>query len=133
MSDFVVNWTDAAGVAKQTSINQSDNTPNPSLPVVLLLHGGVGDRCSEARCEGVLSGVVQMVLVFEEDHLVSQQRFSDVCDGGGVEIAGQLHAVDAGTDAAAQLGHGHCHGSECRRMTTLGSSDGSQVIARATP
>jgi hypothetical protein len=64
----------------------------------------------------VLSGVVEVVLVAEEDHLVAQQSFSDVCDGAGIEIAGQLHTVDRGADAAAQLGHGRGHGMSSHLM-----------------
>jgi len=60
----------------------------------------------------MLLRVVEVVLVAEEDHLVAQQRISDLLDGVGVQIAGQSYAVDAGADSAAQLVHGHCR---CRR------------------
>jgi hypothetical protein len=68
----------------------------------------VGDGSAEAGGEGLLLGIVEVVLIAEEDHLVAQQRCSDLSDGGGVELAGQSYAVDAGADAAAQLGHGQC-------------------------
>jgi len=43
MTTFPVYWTDHNGVARQTNINQTDNVPDPSLPIVLLLHGMGGD------------------------------------------------------------------------------------------
>src|SRR5262245_40487206 len=43
MSSFWVNWTDENGAARSTMITQSDNTPDPSLPIVLLLHGMGGN------------------------------------------------------------------------------------------
>ena len=38
MTTFPVIWTDRNGAPRQTDITQSDNTPDPSL-IVLLLHG----------------------------------------------------------------------------------------------
>jgi hypothetical protein len=42
MTTFPVIWTDRNGAPRQTDITQSDNTPDPSL-IVLLLHGMGGD------------------------------------------------------------------------------------------
>jgi hypothetical protein len=72
----------------------------------------MGDRRTQARGESLLPGIVEVVLVPEEDHLVAQQRLADLSDRGGVEVAGQLYAIDAGADAAAQLRHGQ---GGCRR------------------
>ena len=43
MTTFTVPWTDRNGVPQHTDITQSDGAPNPSLPIVLLLHGMGGD------------------------------------------------------------------------------------------
>ena len=72
----------------------------------------MGDRSTEAGGESLLLRIVEVVLVAEEDHLVAQQRISDLSDRGGVKIAGEADAVDVGADAAAQLGHGQ---GRCRR------------------
>jgi pimeloyl-ACP methyl ester carboxylesterase len=51
MTNFPVNYTDANGVAKTTYIFQTDNTPDPSLPVILLLHGAGGNLFHMANPE----------------------------------------------------------------------------------
>jgi pimeloyl-ACP methyl ester carboxylesterase len=43
VTEFPVNWTDASGVAHTTQVTETDNAPDPSLPVVLLLHGMGGN------------------------------------------------------------------------------------------
>jgi hypothetical protein len=43
MTAFTVSWTDHTGAPQHTDITQSDNIPDPSLPIVLLLHGMGGD------------------------------------------------------------------------------------------
>ena len=43
MTTFTVPWTDRNGVPQHTDITQSDGVPDPSLPIVLLLHGMGGD------------------------------------------------------------------------------------------
>ncbi len=43
MTEFTVAWTDAGGVPRHTVVTQTGNTPDPSLPVILLLHGMGGD------------------------------------------------------------------------------------------
>ena len=90
----------AVGLAVVGVDRRDDRHVRPAAPP----GGRWAYRCGRRRHA---VGVVEVVLVAEEDHLVAQQRFSDVVDGVGVEIAGQSHAVDAGADAAAQLGHGH--------------------------
>lgn len=50
--------------------------------------------------EGFLALVVEVGLATEEDHLVLHQRLLDGLHGGGIELAGKLHATDLGADAA---------------------------------
>ena len=73
--------------------------------------GRVADRRAQQPGERELRGVVEVVLVAEEDHLVGQQRLVDLLDGGRVEVAAEAHPVDSGADPAAQLGDGDlvCH------------------------
>ncbi len=64
-----------------------------------------GRRCAQFACELKLAVVVQVVLVAEEDHFVLQQRVVDRRDGLGIEIPGQVYAVNAGADIRTQFHH----------------------------
>ena len=68
--------------------------------------GRVADRSAQQPGERELPGVVEVVLVAEEDHLVGQQRPVDLLDGDRVQVAAEAHSIDSSADPAAQLGDG---------------------------
>ncbi|MEV4318036.1 hypothetical protein [Actinocrispum sp. NPDC049592] len=72
--------------------------------MLLAFDRGVGERrLAEQPRERELAGVVEVVLVAEEHHLVRQQRGPDPGDGVRGEFATEADPVDARTDASAQF------------------------------
>jgi hypothetical protein len=62
------------------------------------------DRRAHECGEAVLGGVVEVVLVAEEDHPVFEERGADRRDDVRGEVAAEGDVVDAGPDVAAQFG-----------------------------
>ena len=77
-------------------------------------------RRAEQSRERQLPGVIEVMLVAEEDHLVFEQRSVDRRDGPGVEVTGQGDAVDPGSDMRAQLGN-----FDGSHLTSVGQFDAS--------
>src|SRR4051812_22863234 len=61
----------------------------------------MADQIAEQMTERFLSGIVQVVLIAHEDHLVLQDRLMQRLDGRGLQIPGKLHATDFRPDVAA--------------------------------
>jgi len=59
----------------------------------------VDEDLAEAPRERLVPGRVEL-LVAEEDHTVIQQRLPDLGDGGGVELAAEVDAVELGAERA---------------------------------
>jgi hypothetical protein len=60
----------------------------------------VRDRIAEQRCEGFVLGVVQMLLIAEEDDLMPHQCGFDGAYGFAVEITGKLNTAYFGADTS---------------------------------
>jgi hypothetical protein len=63
-------------------------------------------RRPEQLGEGELTGVVEVMLLTEEDHLVVQQCLPDRADSLLGQVAAEPDIADHGADRAAGLGHG---------------------------
>ncbi len=61
----------------------------------------MGDGASDACCEGFLGGVVQMILVAEEQHLVAVEGGVERQQGFVRQVRRQPYAGDLGADTAA--------------------------------
>lgn len=82
-------------------------------------HGGVGDGRAEESGEGFVSGLVQVVLVAEEDDLVGEERGADLGDDIATELPIEPHTPDLGTDPPTDPGDGE--------LGTGGSAHGNSL------
>ena len=77
-----------------------------------------GGRRAEQVRERQLTIVVEVVLLAEEDHLVLEKRRVDRRRGRRVEVACEVHAVDAGADVGAEF-----HNLHVPKLTSAGLVD----------
>lgn len=64
------------------------------------------DGGAEQLGEGLVTGLVEVVLAAEEDDLVGEEGGPDLGDGTVGQVAAEAYAADLRSDAAADLGDG---------------------------
>ncbi len=85
--------------------------------------GGVADRVAQQAGEGLVLGVVQVLLAAEEQHLVLVQGGLDRGDGLGGQLAAEADVVDDRADPAGGRGEAECGGGG-------GGHGGSSTLVR---
>lgn len=86
------------------------------------------DGGAEQLGEGLVTGLVEVVLAAEEDDLVGEEGRSDLGDGAVGQVAAEAYAADLGSDAAADLGDGDGGGGSGHEDSLVG---GAGIISAA--